>query len=167
MNVGSGVITQVIINLGTRCEWVVRFTPRLFYSRMRAPCCTLKRRLGAHQSRSEHRREEGAAFLPPPPFQSRSWCPFVAKHRWYLTAWARWSWVQYTARVWLYVHTFVRCVGRGLRARLTARVSLATCVQYLNLTSLNLRINPLQTKRRLLYLKTQSVPRCKHFSSRL
>ena len=27
--------------------------------------------------------------------------------------------------------------------------------------------NPLQTKRRLLYLKTQSVPRCKHFSSRL
>jgi len=25
----------------------------------------------------------------------------------------------------------------------------------------------LQTTRRLLYLKTQSVPRCKHFSSRL
>ena len=29
------------------------------------------------------------------------------------------------------------------------------------------RINPLNTKRRLLYLKTQSVPRSKHFSSRL
>jgi len=29
------------------------------------------------------------------------------------------------------------------------------------------RINPLKTKRRLLYLKTQSVPRCKHFSSGL
>jgi len=28
-------------------------------------------------------------------------------------------------------------------------------------------INPLNTKRRLLYLKTQSVPRSKHFSSRL
>ena len=28
-------------------------------------------------------------------------------------------------------------------------------------------VNPLQTKRRPLYLKTQSVPRCKHFSSRL
>ena len=28
-------------------------------------------------------------------------------------------------------------------------------------------INPLQTKRRPLYLKPQSVPRCKHFSSRL
>jgi len=27
--------------------------------------------------------------------------------------------------------------------------------------------NPLKTKRRLLYLKPQSVPRCKHFSSRL
>jgi hypothetical protein len=29
------------------------------------------------------------------------------------------------------------------------------------------RINTLQTKSRLLYLETQSVPRCKHFSSRL
>jgi hypothetical protein len=28
-------------------------------------------------------------------------------------------------------------------------------------------INPLQTKRGLLYLKTQFVPHCKHFSSRL
>ena len=27
--------------------------------------------------------------------------------------------------------------------------------------------DPLQTKRRPLYLKTQYVPRCKHFSSRL
>jgi len=28
-------------------------------------------------------------------------------------------------------------------------------------------INPLKTKRRMLYLKTQSVRRSKHFSSRL
>jgi len=28
-------------------------------------------------------------------------------------------------------------------------------------------INPLQTKRRPLYLKPQFIPRCKHFSSRL
>jgi len=28
-------------------------------------------------------------------------------------------------------------------------------------------LNPLQTKRRLLYLKTQFVPRSEHFSSRL
>jgi hypothetical protein len=39
-------------------------------------------------------------------------------------------------------------------------------------TSVNIRshityINPWKTKRRPLYLKTQSVPRCKHFSSRL
>ena len=31
----------------------------------------------------------------------------------------------------------------------------------------NIEVNPLKTNRRLLYLKTQSVPRCKHFSSRL
>ena len=30
-----------------------------------------------------------------------------------------------------------------------------------------ININPLQTKLRRLYLKTQSVPRSKHFSSRL
>jgi len=29
------------------------------------------------------------------------------------------------------------------------------------------QFNPLKTKRRPLYLKTQSVPRCRHFSSRL
>jgi len=29
------------------------------------------------------------------------------------------------------------------------------------------QINPLKMKRRLLYLKTQSIPCCKHFSSRL
>jgi len=28
-------------------------------------------------------------------------------------------------------------------------------------------INHLKTKRKLLYLKTEFVPRCKHFSSRL
>ena len=33
--------------------------------------------------------------------------------------------------------------------------------------SLTLSINLLKTKRRLLYLKTQFVPRSKHFSSRL
>jgi hypothetical protein len=31
----------------------------------------------------------------------------------------------------------------------------------------DLHVNPLKTKRRQLYLKTQSVPRSKHFSSRL
>ena len=33
--------------------------------------------------------------------------------------------------------------------------------------STKMDINPLKPKRRPLYLKTQSVPRCKHFSSRL
>jgi len=36
-----------------------------------------------------------------------------------------------------------------------------------HIMSNTLRFNPLQTKRRPLHLKTQSVPRCKHFSSRL
>jgi len=33
-------------------------------------------------------------------------------------------------------------------------------------TFFNVKINPLKTKRRLLHLKTQSVPRSKRFSSR-
>jgi len=37
----------------------------------------------------------------------------------------------------------------------------------LSLSPIFLNFNPLQTKRRPLYLKTQSVPLCKHFSSRL
>jgi len=36
-----------------------------------------------------------------------------------------------------------------------------------NSLSLTKGFNPLKTKRRPLYLKTQSVPRCKHFSFRL
>jgi len=36
-----------------------------------------------------------------------------------------------------------------------------------NLRKKDYHINHLQTKRRLLYLKTQSVPCCKPFSSRL
>ena len=35
------------------------------------------------------------------------------------------------------------------------------------LSSCQIIINPLSTERRLLYLKTQFVPRSKHFSSRL
>jgi len=37
----------------------------------------------------------------------------------------------------------------------------------LNTVLNQMNINPLKTKRRPLYLKTQSVPRCKTFSSRL
>jgi len=36
-----------------------------------------------------------------------------------------------------------------------------------NIRRIDWCINPWKTKRRLLYLKTQSVPRCKQFSSRL
>ena len=41
-------------------------------------------------------------------------------------------------------------------------------IQFLMIDNTRLSvINPIKTKRRLLYLKTQSVPRCKHFSSGL
>ena len=39
--------------------------------------------------------------------------------------------------------------------------------KFLNKIDMENNINPLNTKRRLLYLKTQFVPRSKHFSSRL
>ena len=38
---------------------------------------------------------------------------------------------------------------------------------YFNKTVIDIDINPLNTKPRPLYLKTQFVPRSKHFSSRL
>jgi hypothetical protein len=41
------------------------------------------------------------------------------------------------------------------------------CQMALKFTAYQLHINPLKTKHRLLYLKTQFVPRSKHFSSRL
>ena len=43
----------------------------------------------------------------------------------------------------------------------------ASTVQIIPSSVYTFLINPLKTKRRPLYLKTQSVPRCKHFSSRL
>ena len=38
---------------------------------------------------------------------------------------------------------------------------------YFKLKNYRHNVSPIKTKRRLLYLNTQSVPRCKHFSSRL
>ena len=45
-------------------------------------------------------------------------------------------------------------------------VAFDTCNMYCIYTS-SVLFNPLKTKRRLLYLKTQFVPRSKHFSSPL
>jgi len=46
-------------------------------------------------------------------------------------------------------------------------VSIVILFFWKNVILFSAYINPLNTKRRLLYLKTQFVPRCKHFSSRL
>jgi len=53
-----------------------------------------------------------------------------------------------TCRVW---------VGKSQRTDLLEDVSAESKILF----------NNVKTKRRLLYLKTQSVPRCKHVSSRL
>jgi len=52
-----------------------------------------------------------------------------------------------------------------LRAQIIAKNIIIT--ERFTLCWENKRINPLNTKRRPLYLKAQSVPRSKHFSSRL
>jgi hypothetical protein len=45
--------------------------------------------------------------------------------------------------------------------------SVASILRLCDVPKQNLYIIPLKIKHRLLYLKTQSVPRCKHFLSRL
>jgi len=68
------------------------------------------------------------------------------------------------------VHTLPVLFGRYLCGSVTAidlkpkqvrSLAKNGCMKY------DLLFNPSKTKRRLLYLKTQFVPRCKHFSSRL
>ena len=54
------------------------------------------------------------------------------------------------------------CLTRGVSGIQLYWLQLGGC-----LGASHASINHLKTKRRLLYLKTQSVPRCKHFSSRL
>ena len=56
---------------------------------------------------------------------------------------------------------FLYYAFKNLAMRKVYRTSL-WCIK-----TIRVLFNPLKTKRRPLYLKTQSVPRCKHFSSRL
>jgi hypothetical protein len=50
---------------------------------------------------------------------------------------------------------------------LGANSSAANTTQYIPVNNTLVLVKHLKAKRRRLYLKTQSVPRCKHFSSRL
>ena len=62
------------------------------------------------------------------------------------------------------------CVFVKLMEYLVKDVDLLTsaAVHFIPKSTVNIGgFNPLKTKRRLLYLKTQFVPRSKHFSSRL
>jgi hypothetical protein len=49
---GSGGIAPRILDLGTRCMWVVSFTPRSLYPQGKSPWYPLDRRLSGPQSRS-------------------------------------------------------------------------------------------------------------------
>jgi hypothetical protein len=54
---GSGCIDQRLFDLGTSWRWVVSFTSRLLYPRVRSPSYRLDRKLGGPQRRSERHRE--------------------------------------------------------------------------------------------------------------
>ena len=62
------------------------------------------------------------------------------------------------------IYIFVRCINFNIWNVHEANIAF----EIVSLTDTGiLNTYPLQTKRRPLCLKTQSVPRCKHFSSRL
>jgi hypothetical protein len=70
----SGGIAPRILDLGTRCRWVVSFTIRLLYPQGKSPWYPLDRRLGGPQSRSGHSGEEknsqSLSGLEPPIIQT-------------------------------------------------------------------------------------------------
>jgi hypothetical protein len=57
-----------------------------------------------------------------------------------------------------------RCISEVFKYKKVSILQHGICEVIIGMT---FDINPLNTKRRLLYLKTQFVPRSKHFSSRL
>jgi hypothetical protein len=61
----------------------------------------------------------------------------------------------------------LRCMGRQQTAKSFSVMDVMNDCSHTPTHSYDVsdKINPLKTKRRPLYLKTQSVPRCKHFSS--
>jgi len=67
---GSGDIVPVILNLGTRCGWVARFTPRSKSLRY-----ALVRRRGGPHSLYGHGGEEKISSLALPGIKPRSCSP--------------------------------------------------------------------------------------------
>jgi len=68
---GSGGIAPRILGLGTRCRWVVSFTPRPLYRRCTNSRYPLDKRLGGTQSRYARGGEEKKS-LPLPGIEPRS-----------------------------------------------------------------------------------------------
>jgi hypothetical protein len=65
--------------------------------------------------------------------------------------------------IFLYMHSSNYTIYLDSQRRIL--ICLSTCL--ISETNWRISINPLNTKRRLIYLNTQFVPRSKHFSSRL
>jgi hypothetical protein len=61
----SGSVAPSILDLGTRCRLVARFTPRPLYPQGKSPLYLLDRRLGGNQSRSGRGGEEKNSKPPP------------------------------------------------------------------------------------------------------
>jgi hypothetical protein len=70
---GGGGTVPCIVNLGTRWRWVVSFTPRLFYTKVRAHRTLGDKRLGRPQIRSGRCGEERNPMVAP----SGIWVPLV------------------------------------------------------------------------------------------
>jgi len=68
---GSGGKPHAFFDLGTRCGWVVSFTPQPLYHLGKSPPYPLDRRLGGPQGRSGHDVEE-KNFQPSPGIEPRS-----------------------------------------------------------------------------------------------
>jgi len=61
----------------------------------------------------------------------------------------------------------MECVSGRIQRVITMNILSSSFKVPDTLSCMKPDFNPLKTKRRPLYLKTQSVPSCKHFSSRL
>jgi hypothetical protein len=82
---GIGGVAPRILDLGTRCRWVVSFTPRPLHPQGKSPLYPLHRRLGGPQSRSGQGGEEKN---PSPRQESNSRIPIVQPVTQRYTDWA-------------------------------------------------------------------------------
>jgi hypothetical protein len=76
---GSGGIEPHILDVGTRCRWVVSFATRVLYPKGKSSWYPLERRLGGPQSRFGRGREE-KNYQPLPRFEHAIIQPVVQRY---------------------------------------------------------------------------------------